>query len=87
MNGAEWPSSHSQARAASSCGGGRCTRVITAIRFYNSAKRAMMEFMSGEGSRVDSRIRRARVDVFGAELDLRTRVATIFWHRSGKSRS
>lgn len=44
----------------------------------------MMNFMFGEVSRVDSRIRRARVEVFGAELDLRTRAATVFWHRSGK---
>ncbi|WP_434421516.1 hypothetical protein [Nannocystis pusilla] len=64
--------------------GADAPRFITAIRFFNSAGRAMMEFMSGEVSRVDSRIRRARVNVFGAELDLRTRAATIFWHRSGK---
>ncbi|PCC70689.1 hypothetical protein SAMN02745121_05426 [Nannocystis exedens] len=45
----------------------------------------MMESMSGRFSRVDSRIRHARVDVYGAELDLRTRAATIFWHRSGQT--
>lgn len=45
----------------------------------------MMEFMLQELSRVDSRIRRARVEVFGAELDLGTRAVTISWYRPGKT--
>jgi len=45
----------------------------------------MMKFMPKESLRVDSRIRRARVDVFGVELDLATRAATIYWHRAGKT--
>ncbi|MCY1067436.1 hypothetical protein OV090_22000 [Nannocystis sp. RBIL2] len=53
-------------------------------RFPNPARRATMKFMSVGLSRVDSRIRRARVDVYGAELDLCTRAATIFWHRFGQ---
>ncbi|MBZ5707804.1 hypothetical protein [Nannocystis pusilla] len=44
-----------------------------------------MEFMLGISTRVESRIRRARVEVFGAELDLCTRAVTVYWHRHGKA--
>ncbi|WAS93670.1 hypothetical protein [Nannocystis punicea] len=40
--------------------------------------------MPSRASRVDPRIRRARVEVFGAELDLLTRAVTISWHRPSK---
>lgn len=41
--------------------------------------------MPGQSSRVDSRIRRARIDTIGAELDLQTRAVKIWWYRPGKT--
>lgn len=46
----------------------------------------MFEFMSALNSRAaDLRIRRARVDDFGAELDLHSRTISLTWQRAGKA--